>query len=82
MLGFRPKVSTIHQDMIRLAMLSPAVTAIIPMQDVLGLDEKSRMNKPGTTKGNWLWQLKKEDISGKAAAWLKKISNACGRNFK
>jgi 4-alpha-glucanotransferase len=38
--------------MIRLAYKSVAKIAIIPMQDILGLGEKDRMNYPSTTSGN------------------------------
>ena len=40
-------------DFIRLALSSPADTAILPLQDVLSLGTEHRMNIPGTTKGNW-----------------------------
>lgn len=32
--------------------------AVIPMQDLLGLDGSARMNLPGSVGGNWLWRLK------------------------
>ena len=35
---------------------SRAPIVIIPLQDILMLDDDSRMNTPGTTIGNWLWQ--------------------------
>jgi 4-alpha-glucanotransferase len=48
---------------IRLVMLSPADIVIIPMQDILGLGEDARMNRPGTNTGNWEWRLlPKQDI--------------------
>ena len=34
--------------------------AIIPMQDLLALDERARMNTPGTVGINWRWSLKKD----------------------
>ena len=40
-------------DFIRLALSSPADTAILPLQDVLSLGTEHRMNIPGTTRGNW-----------------------------
>ncbi len=49
-----------HRIFIRLAMISPARTAIIPMQDILGLGEEARMNRPGTAEGNWEWRLRRE----------------------
>ena len=30
---------------------------IAPIQDILSLDDSSRLNKPGTTKNNWSWKL-------------------------
>lgn len=34
-------------------------TAIIQMQDYLGLGNEARMNKPSTLGGNWCWRMKK-----------------------
>jgi len=47
----------IVQGMIRLAMSSVCDTAIVPMQDVLGLDTDARMNTPGVVGGNWQWRM-------------------------
>jgi len=47
----------INWDFIRLALMSVADTAIIPMQDVLGLGSEARMNLPGTAEGNWCWRM-------------------------
>jgi len=47
----------IHWAMIRLAFASVADTAIVPMQDVLGLDGRARMNLPGSLGGNWVFRL-------------------------
>ncbi len=35
---------------------SSADVCIIPLQDVLGLDDEARMNVPGVAEGNWTWQ--------------------------
>ena len=32
---------------------------IAPIQDILSLDDSSRLNRPGTTKNNWKWKLNK-----------------------
>lgn len=53
----------IHWEFIRLAMMSVANTVIFPMQDVLGLDSKHRMNLPATLDGNWKWRLLADQIS-------------------
>jgi 4-alpha-glucanotransferase len=47
----------IHWDMIRLALASVADTAVVPLQDVLGLGADARMNLPGTSQGNWRWRF-------------------------
>ncbi len=44
-------------DFVRVAMASVAHTAVLPMQDVLQLDQSARMNTPGTIEGNWTWRL-------------------------
>jgi 4-alpha-glucanotransferase len=46
----------IHWDLIRLALGSVADTAIVPLQDVLGLGSEARMNVPGVPTGNWQWR--------------------------
>lgn len=48
---------------IRGAWASPAYLAIAPMQDFLGLDDKSRMNIPSTIGGNWVWRMRKNDMT-------------------
>jgi 4-alpha-glucanotransferase len=42
----------------RMAYASVAKIVILPMQDVLELDSKARINTPGVGTGNWAWQLK------------------------
>jgi len=46
----------INWVLIRMAMASVSVIAIVPLQDVLGLDNSARMNVPGTATGNWSWR--------------------------
>ena len=43
--------------LIRAALASVALWAIIPMQDILALDSSDRMNIPGTSEGNWTWRF-------------------------
>jgi 4-alpha-glucanotransferase len=61
--GHAVKEKNIHIDMIRLSYNSIAKIAIVPMQDILGLSQKSRMNSPGTASGNWTWRLQASAIS-------------------
>ncbi len=44
--------------MMDLALKSCADLVIIPVQDILNLDEHARFNTPGTKEGNWLWCMK------------------------
>lgn len=60
--------------MIRAVMESRACLAIIPMQDVLMLDGRHRMNTPGTAKGNWRWAFVWEQLSDSAQAKLANIT--------
>lgn len=55
---------TIHMDMVRLALNSPARLVIAPLQDFLGLGSEARMNVPGTTLDNWRWRVVEEQLAG------------------
>lgn len=69
----------IQWDMIRLALASVADTAIIPMQDVLGLGTDARMNLPGSTTGNWRWRFREDQLSDASAARLAELSRMYDR---
>lgn len=43
--------------MIEAALQSPAMLAVIPMQDLLELGSEAKFNTPGTAVGNWCWRL-------------------------
>lgn len=48
--------------LIRLAMMSVAHLVILPVQDILGLDDTSRFNRPGVdSPENWCWRLQTLD---------------------
>ena len=53
----------LHKVFISLIMRSRAKLCIIPMQDWLGLDDKSRINVPSTVGTNWKWRLLPTDLS-------------------
>ena len=48
---------TVHLALGQLVYASVAKTVILPVQDVLGLDETARINTPAATANNWLWRL-------------------------
>jgi len=68
-----------HAVLVRLAMMSVAEMAIIPMQDILGLAEKARMNHPGTGDGNWRWRLLPEQLTPALIENLSEMTETYGR---
>jgi 4-alpha-glucanotransferase len=69
----------IHWEMIREAMKSSANLSIFPMQDILGLDQKARMNVPGKPTGNWQWRMAEGALTRKLAAKLHKATQTFSR---
>jgi 4-alpha-glucanotransferase len=65
--------------MIRLAFASPARTAMIQAQDVLGLGSEARMNKPGNARGSWEWQMKSGALTQALARRLREATEEAGR---
>ena len=47
----------------REVLASPAETALVPIQDFLGLDDRARINFPGRSENNWLWRLGENDLT-------------------
>lgn len=68
-----------HWDLIKMAFSLQADTAIIPIQDVLGLDSSARMNTPGTAEGNWTWRLEGRELTAELAGRLLDLTRASGR---
>lgn len=69
----------IHWDMIRALLASPANTAVVPLQDVLGLDRRARMNLPATERGNWAWRFRSTDLRPGHAQRLREMNEAYER---
>ena len=70
----------IQWDFIRSVLASVANTAIIPLQDLLGLGTEARMNLPNSTEGNWAWRYQPGALTDKIGARLKQLSELYGRN--
>ncbi|HEY1165365.1 MAG TPA: 4-alpha-glucanotransferase [Chitinophaga sp.] len=66
----------------RMAYASVARTAILPMQDVLRLDGKARMNTPAVADGNWAWRMLPEQFSEGCISRLKKWTIIYNRTAK
>jgi 4-alpha-glucanotransferase len=67
----------VHWALIRLVFASPAVIAMIQVQDALGLGSEGRMNQPGSV-GAWGWRLG-ELPSADVAARLRAATEEAGR---
>jgi 4-alpha-glucanotransferase len=66
--------------LIRLAFDSPAVAAIVQLQDVLGLGSEERMNVPGLVdERNWTWRLGANALTPELAARLREATADAGR---
>ena len=69
----------IHWDFIRAVLASVADTAIVPLQDVLGLGNESRMNLPASTQGNWAWRFRAQDLTPALRTRLKRLTRLYDR---
>jgi 4-alpha-glucanotransferase len=78
-IGRKIEYRHINWGFIGLAMSSAADTAIIPMQDVLGLGAGAKMNRPSTRSGNWRWRLKPGYYKAGLTKRLKEITEASNR---
>jgi len=65
--------------LIETALASVADTAVIPMQDLLALDGKARMNHPGTATGNWNWRLRPDQVSSELISKFRSVTHLYGR---
>jgi 4-alpha-glucanotransferase len=69
----------IQWDFIRAVLASVADTAVVPMQDVLGLGTEARMNLPNSTEGNWAWRVSAGALTGEIAERLRELTELYGR---
>jgi 4-alpha-glucanotransferase len=70
----------IHVEMGRLAYASVADIAILPIQDVLGIDELGRMNTPASSENNWQWRLIPGQVTARAENLLKEWTTMYNRD--
>lgn len=72
----------IPMEFIRAALSSVADTAIIPVQDYLGLGEEARINLPSTLGNNWKWRMLDGEITEELAAKIRRLAQIYGRRHK
>lgn len=69
-------------ELIRICMMSVAVFAIFPMQDIFAISSNGRMNTPSTLGNNWTWRMSSSHLNSSKAHWLKHLSRLYARNMK
>jgi 4-alpha-glucanotransferase len=69
--------------MLAQAMRSCAKICVLPVQDILGLDNSARMNAPSTVNINWRWRMKEGVLTEEVQKELLDLTRRYGRfNWK
>ncbi|MEO6392701.1 MAG: 4-alpha-glucanotransferase [Pyrinomonadaceae bacterium] len=71
--------SSINWDFVRSVWASVADTAIVPLQDLLGRDGQTRMNRPATESGNWAWRYLDGVLTRELTEQLREQTELYGR---
>jgi 4-alpha-glucanotransferase len=69
----------INWDFIRALYASAGDTALVPLQDVLGLGSGARTNTPATLSGNWVWRFREGDLDEELGGRLRRLAELYGR---
>jgi 4-alpha-glucanotransferase len=65
--------------LMRAAYTSVGETAIVPVQDILGLGSDARMNRPGAKSDNWSWRMEPGGLSDPDAKRMRRLAEITGR---
>jgi 4-alpha-glucanotransferase len=79
-LGGQVPVGRLSWELVRLTMMSVADTAVIPMQDLLGLGAEGRMNNPSRPEANWCWRLAQDPVTPELTSRLRQMTRLYGRS--
>ena len=74
-----PQAQTQAQALVRTALASVAVLAMLPVQDLLSLGSEARYNVPGTVGDNWRWRMAEGALTAELAARHRKLNESYGR---
>ena len=69
----------LYRAFIALIMRSSAKMCIIPLQDYLGYDNRSRINKPSTVGSNWRWRITEQQLSAGLQEEIRETALRYGR---
>ncbi len=70
----------IHWDFIDAALAAVSNIAVVPLQDLLGLGSKARMNLPASQEGNWTWRYQADELGKPIGKRLKEAVHTYGRD--
>ena len=73
------RTSDICESLIRTALGCVADTAVIPMQDYLGLGSEARINTPSTLGGNWEWRMDRDACTEELSKHMLELAQIYGR---
>jgi len=68
-----PQSSSCH-SFIQSLWKSAANLVMLPIQDVSGYGQDTKMNQPGTDQGNWAFRMTKEGLSTLDIQWMKDLN--------
>ena len=77
--GLEGEPREVAQRLVDGTLKSASSWAVLPIQDVLGLGLEARMNKPGTSGGNWTWRVSAADLTRERALELRARIEQSGR---
>ena len=70
---------SVQNRMMDAVMETDAYLVILTMQDLLALDDRARMNRPGVVTGNWRWRMDRDALAPDLALALKDRTARFGR---
>ena len=72
----------IAEQLVQTAWRSAAALAIAPLQDLLNLGSEARMNRPGTSIGNWCWRAPQNLLNASVSERLRNLTATSKRAGK
>ena len=78
-LGLETGNNNAENQIIRLLISSVARLVILPVQDILGLGQECRMNKPSTTEHNWEWRFSTHQLNREISGKMHRLNEVYGR---
>lgn len=77
--GIRISEKNVVSIVLQMAYASVARIALVPMQDILELNESARFNIPSRPKGNWIWKIMSADLNPDTIQKLRNLATIYGR---